>query len=82
LKNASLKEYLEKFGQINFCSVISGNVNKEEIPINIDNLQTDDREQEKLGLAIFDNKTDALSAIKELNGKIIDASLKPLFITL
>lgn len=39
-------------------------------------------EPEKVGLVLFENKEDAYSAIKELNGKIIDSSLKPLLIHL
>lgn len=40
------------------------------------------QDQEKIGLALFDNKQNALKAIKELNGKIIDSNLKPLYIAL
>lgn len=84
MNNTSLKEFLEKYGQINFCSVITANITKQEnIAINPENQQpSENTEQEKLGLVIFENKADAYLAIKELNGKIIDSSLKPLFITL
>ena len=39
-------------------------------------------DQEKIGLALFDNKQNALKAIKELNGKILDSNMKPIYIAL
>ena len=76
---------MEKFGEINLCSIISSPINK---PFNFENDQTKsdinnpEQEQEKIGLALFDNKQNALKAIKELNGKILDSNLKPLYIAL
>ena len=75
---------MEKFGEINLCSIISSPLNKNgtfesENKMDINNPE---QEQEKIGLALFDNKQNALKAIKELNGKILDSNLKPLYIAL
>jgi len=72
---------LEKYGQVNFCSVINS-VSKPDIFHNQENLPSDLQEKEKIGLAIFENKEDAVAAIKEVNGKIIDSNMKPLIIYL
>ena len=39
-------------------------------------------EAEKIGLVMFENKEDAIASVRDLNGKIIDSSLKPLIISL
>lgn len=77
-----MKEFLEKYGQINFCSVISANINKPEIIPSSENPNPEPQESEKIGLVMFENREDAITAIRDLNGKIIDSSLKPLIITL
>lgn len=82
MNNASLKEFLEKYGQINFCSVISANINRPEVIPTTENPNPETPEAEKIGLVMFENKEDAIAAIRDLNGKIIDSSLKPLIISL
>ena len=82
LNNASLKDFLEKYGQISFCSVISTNANKPEMIPTTENPSPETAEVEKIGLVIFENKEEAIVAIRDLNGKIIDSSLKPLIINL
>ncbi len=82
MNNTSLKEFLEKYGQINFCSIISANINKPESVPNTDDLISESTEAEKIGLVMFEDKEDAIAVMRDLNGKIIDSNLKPLIITL
>jgi len=74
---------LDKYGKVNFCSVISANVYKPEVVASTtENPNPQPPEAEKIGLVMFENKEDAIASVRDLNGKIIDSSLKPLIISL
>lgn len=78
-----MREFLEKYGQINLCFIVNTNSNKTaEFPQQPLEEIAQPTEQEKIGLVLFERREDALTAIKDLNGKIVDSSLKPLIITL
>ena len=70
-----------KYGDISLCSVINSSLNKNGI-FEDEMSKINNQKPELIGLALFDSKQNALSAIKDLNGKILDSNMKPFYIAL
>lgn len=76
-----MKQFLMKYGDISLCSIINSSLNKNGI-MEEDIQKLTNSKPEMIGLALFDNKQNALNAIKDLNGKILDSNMKPFYIAL